>query len=280
MTDDGKEKKEDVYITYPASGGTKSIAAGETVIDLYTGTVTLPDKTSDVTSEPLQNYNIEKVRSITIGTDQTIAVSLGGRGEYTIALADFFTAINQNFRYIAIRTTTTTNINIWASTHPEGVVARIHIGTLVLSLASLISAVQTTNTSRILSSTKASHFTTAIAQNTAETEDLTGLASNYAVIKTVSLTCTQQLSFRLHFYKADDFAEDNWLGSVDLDLTAFGVRYTNTGDYLMDVEVNMIYQDGDATTELHVALENLSATTKSVYATTETIVKIGYEKRD
>ena len=282
MTDE--KEKENVYITYPRGGGTASLDRGETVIDFYTGKVMLPNKTTNDLSDALANTSHKVIRSITILAGAPITISLDGGGEFytgaTTAESEYFTLSNQSFRYLKIVATTGSWISIWASTHPEGAISSaIGAGGVIYAIGVLTLALRDISDIRIHSSTKASHFTDAIAQNVAEQENLTGIASNHIIIKNISLTCTQQLNFRLHFYSKDTFLEDNWLGSVDLDLTAFGIRYTNTGDYLMDVEVDMIYQDADATTELHVALENLSATTKSAYATTETIVKIGYEMR-
>ena len=71
------------------------------------------------------------------------------------------------------------------------------------------------------------HFTSALAKNESEQENLTGLVSNKALIRNVAINSAQALHFRLEFYSRDSFTNsdldvDTFLGAVDLDLSEYG----------------------------------------------------------
>lgn len=135
----------------------------------------------------------------------------------------------------------------------------------------------------ILSTDKDSHFTEAIAQYATEEEDLPGLASNFIIIREVTILSDQNLSYRLLFFTTDGFANanldlDTFLSSRALDIPTSGFQIGATGKYYLEVDnLAISYHDDDGTHELHVALQNLSATGKNAGATGEVVVHILYE---
>jgi len=132
---------------------------------------------------------------------------------------------------------------------------------------------------------KDTHFTGAILQNATEEENLTGLVSNRIRITGVAIQADQQLDFRVAFFRTDGFADtnldlDTFQSEVELDLPSYGWRIAGAGQYYMVVNsLDIPYEDADKTYELHVALQNLSATAKNAGATGEVVVAIYYEER-
>lgn len=137
-----------------------------------------------------------------------------------------------------------------------------------------------------LRSDKDSHFTGAINQNATEEENLTGLIANKIRITGVSVQSDQSLDYKLIFFKTDGFADtdldlDTFASEQEMDLPSYGWRIAGANQYYMAVDGLAIdYQDDDETHELHVALQNLSATAKNAGATGEVVVEIRYEVRD
>ena len=141
----------------------------------------------------------------------------------------------------------------------------------------------------IIVTDKDTHFTGALAQYEAETENIAGLVKNKIRVRSVTILSDQQLSYRLHFYSKDTFDDadldkDTYLGSVDLDLESEGVQYKNTGKWILTVfplahfsQTLIEYIDEDETKELHLSLENLSTTSKSAGTAGEVVIKIIYE---
>jgi len=122
----------------------------------------------------------------------------------------------------------------------------------------------------IYNSVSTIHFTGAIAFNAQETENITGLLGNKYFIRGVNIQSIQPLDFNLIFYSSDVFDTpgvldtDTFLDSVELDMTAAPTyRINNANQYKLNVsDLNIVYEDTDATTELHVGLQNFSAIAK------------------
>jgi len=137
-----------------------------------------------------------------------------------------------------------------------------------------------------LRSDKDSHFTGAIAQNAVEEENLTDLIGNKVKITGIIVLSDQQLDYRVIFYSTDGFANtdlnlDTLINEVELDLPSYGFRIAGTGKYCMVVTgLDIDYIDDDASEELHVALQNLSSTSKTAGANGEVILRFIYEERD
>lgn len=133
-----------------------------------------------------------------------------------------------------------------------------------------------------LRSDKDTHFTTALAQNAQESENLTGLASNKITIKEVSTQSDQNLDWDWFIFRTDGFED------VDLDLDSFGgeiyedaisgSQIAGANQYYYDTdELYKEHEDLDGTFELHLMLINRSAVAKIAGATGEIIVQIDYE---
>lgn len=133
---------------------------------------------------------------------------------------------------------------------------------------------------------KDTHFTEAIAQNAKEDENLAGLAANKVVITDVMIEADENLQFYLLFWSTDgiddtDLDDDSFLGFVDLDIPNNGFRIAGAGQYYLNVtDVNLHYEDEDASTELHVSLLCRTAAGKTAAAAGDVKVKIGYKVRE
>ncbi len=129
-------------------------------------------------------------------------------------------------------------------------------------------------------------FTGAIPQNAKEDENLTGLAANKIVITDVMIEGEEDLAFYLLFWSTDAFENadldvDTFLGFVDLDIPSNGFRIGAANQYYLNVtDVNLNYEDEDATNELHVSLLCRTAAGKTAGVPGEVKVKIGYKVRE
>lgn len=135
-----------------------------------------------------------------------------------------------------------------------------------------------------LVSDKDAHFTGAIAQNAIETENIAGLISNNIKITGIAIESDQNLAYRLLFWRKDTAASadldiDEFIADQELDLPSYGFQVAGAGQYYMFVDgLDIEYQDADDTYELHVSLQNLSATGKNAGATGEVKIVIFYEE--
>lgn len=112
-----------------------------------------------------------------------------------------------------------------------------------------------------LETDKDTHFTGAIAQNAKEDENLTGLQGDKIVITDVMIESEQNLGYRVLFWRLNSFEDadldiDAFIGFVDLDIVNSGFRIGAANQYYLNVtDVNLHYEDEDASTELHVSLQ-------------------------
>lgn len=121
-----KEEKKGIYITYPRGGGTRTVTAGEMVIDLLEGKIKLPDGTIEVPSTSLKAHRFKWARSILFETDKGIVVRLEEKGgKWTIDAESWLPIVNQQFQKVYVTISEDTEIRFWASTHPEGVLRLI-----------------------------------------------------------------------------------------------------------------------------------------------------------
>lgn len=116
------EDKKEIYITYPAKGGKKTIGTGTLEIDFLTGQVTPPDGSTEHTSLRLDAFGFEKVRSISIDTTKSVTLSLDDGGKYEIEAHQLFGVGDRNFRIAYVEATETTEIKVWASTSLRGAI--------------------------------------------------------------------------------------------------------------------------------------------------------------
>ena len=138
-------------------------------------------------------------------------------------------------------------------------------------------------------SDKDTHFAGAIAQNASEEENLalpkgiTGFGDHCkARLKTITLQSDENLNWEIMLFSSDTFA------NTDLDLDTFigywnfgtgAVRIAGAGQFYYYIAgLDVPYQDDDASGELHVALVNRSAATKTAGAAGEVVIEFGFEE--
>lgn len=118
--------KEDFSFTYPESGGVQAISVGETTLDFLEGVARSPKGEKTDIASSLGAIGRLSCRSILIQTDQALVISLDTRrgkrgGKFTIDANKYTRIPHQLFDMLYLTATTSTNIKVWASTHPEGV---------------------------------------------------------------------------------------------------------------------------------------------------------------
>lgn len=139
----------------------------------------------------------------------------------------------------------------------------------------------------IIATDKDTHFTGLISQYDHEEVNLTGLTDNRVFVRGVNIQADQNLKFRLIFWTKDTFAnadldEDAYIDDVILDMSDIDntFRINNVGQYYLNVsDLNILYEDKDATNELHLSLQNLSAVNKAAGSTGEVQIDIKYAPR-
>ncbi len=117
------EPELEIYITFPAAGGTKSVTAGDLILDFTQGEARLPGGTKEKLSGKLPSKQ-DFVRSFFCEPDQDVAVSLDGLGYYTIPANSMTGIIFQRYRTAQMKLTATTNLKVFASTDPRGGLVR------------------------------------------------------------------------------------------------------------------------------------------------------------
>ena len=111
------------------------------------------------------------------------------------------------------------------------------------------------------------HFTDEINQFEVGEEDLS-LTDNRILIQNMTIMSKQQLNYRVWLFGTKEFYatdEDRIkvVDFIDFDLTTYGKQYKDTGLWILTItDLNLLYNDLDQRTKLHVAIENLSAAPK------------------
>jgi hypothetical protein len=145
--------------------------------------------------------------------------------------------------------------------------------------------VSSTQRGHSVRSDKDTNFTGAIAQYAKEDENLTGLLMNKIRITGVSLQSDENLSYRVIFWKTDGFDNtdldlDSYCGETIIDLPADGFRIGGANQYYLDMRgLDIDYEDDDASYEIHVSLQCLTAAGKSAGAAGEVVIEVYYEPR-
>ena len=130
-------------------------------------------------------------------------------------------------------------------------------------------------------SRKKEHFTNQIDQYKSEEENLS-LTDNRILIQNMTLMSKQQLSYRIWLFATKEFYADDEdrikvVDFIDFDLITYGRQYKDTGLWILTItDLNLLYNDLDQTTKLHVAIENLSAAPK-LAETSELIFQAVYQ---
>lgn len=129
---------------------------------------------------------------------------------------------------------------------------------------------------------KDDNFVDAIVQNAMDEENILNFP-DLAEIRHVVIESDQNLYYQLFFYRTDGFASadldiDSFIGWINLDLATHGEQIAGAGKWLLDVRLTepLLYQDSDASQELHIGLVNRSAAAKIAGVTGEVVIKIGF----
>ena len=114
-----KEERDSHLITFPANGGTESIAVGTTTLDFVEGDVTLPEGTEKKMSGSLKQYGKHFIRSIFLEVSQDYAWELDNSGKFTSASSKKTMLKKVQFKRLTITVTTAGTLKMVASTNPE-----------------------------------------------------------------------------------------------------------------------------------------------------------------
>lgn len=116
------------------------------------------------------------------------------------------------------------------------------------------------------------NFTSAIVMDDHIAENLSGLSDDRIVIKEINVQSVQNLKYKLWFWSNDTFDDvsldvDSYRTSVLIDMTNSNNetvdRLNNANQYYLDIRgLSILYEDLDASNEIHCSLQNLSNTAK------------------
>lgn len=125
------------------------------------------------------------------------------------------------------------------------------------------------------------HFTTALATDAEEQENLAGLPRDTVNIESITLLSQQRLTWDVLFYTRDtfnanaDFDLQTWVARQRLP-AAQGVQVGGAGLFLYDVNgLKLPYTDQAATLELHVGLVNRSPLAKIAGVGGQVVLQVG-----
>ena len=135
---------------------------------------------------------------------------------------------------------------------------------------------------RFLDSEVTKHFTTELATNAGESEDIDGLVCNGIVINTVIIQSKENRDWDLYFYRTTgqddtDLDLDKFVEMVHFD-AEFGKQIAGSGQFYYNwSSLNIPYKDDDMLCKLHLKLVNRSTASKSADAAGVVKVSIVYE---
>lgn len=262
-----------LQITYPASGGNRSVPAGVTTFNFVTGVATLPTGVHEEMSESLHNDGDTHCRSLLLKSDKPVVIRFDEDGAFSPDPHAYFQIHHKAFRNVSITSTDAeTNISVQAFTNP-------YTTAYMSSSASVYSTGETRDWLEIDGDT---YFTDALVQNASENENIPINNSEITIIN-MSLYAIEQLKFRVWFYSRDTFLQNDLLGFIDFDLptTAITKVIGGTTYYYYNIsDVDMSYRDADSTSdtdpELHIQIENKSVAAKTADAAGKVQVSLSY----
>ena len=263
------------FMTYPNDGTRATFDVGTTILNFEQGTVEAPDGNITGMSSSLVKKGKDFMRSFAINCDQDTIVRLDNDDQTPVRANTWGKMTYQQYTKARVTTTVSTTGYVHACTNPEAIHEQIGEVTIMIGREER----------NQLKSDKDTHFSGAIAQNAIESENITGLTANEITITGISMIGDENLSYRVWLFETDDFQEsdldnDEFVEFVDLDLSANGARIAGAGAYYYaQTNLNIDYEDLDATNELHIALQNLSAGAKTAGAAGEIVLKISYIPR-
>ena len=263
------------FLTYPNNGTRATFSAGTTELDFAAGTIKTPDGTVDKMSTNLREQKKDFMRSFAINCDQEVVVQLDDDDKTPIRANTWGKMTYQQYTKAFVTATVSTTGYIHACTNPEAIHEQIGEATVAVGKQTITH----------IDSDKDTHFTTAIAQNAIETEDLTDLTDNKITITGIAFQAKEALNYRLWVFDTDGFADtdldvDQFNEYVDFDLSTNQGRIAGAGQYYFaQTGLSIDYEDEDATKELHIALQNLSAASKTAGADGAVKMKVSYKPR-
>ena len=270
------DDNEIIFFSYPNDGTRAATDAGETILNFRHGTIKAPDGTVTKMSTSLVMQKKDHLRSLAINCDKDIIIQLDDKDRSPVRADTWHVMTFQQFTELTITTTaTSTNLFCFACTNPKH--AYEMAGETTISIGR--------EEREQVKSDKDTHFTTAIAQNAIEEENITGLTSDEITITGISIIADENKSYRLWIFESDDFQEadfdnDCFVEFVDIDLTTNAAQIAGSGAYYYAITgLNINYQDLDGSNELHLALQNLDAGAKTAGAAGEIVFKVAYTPR-
>lgn len=254
-----------ITCAFPTEGSTQTLPSpGINTFDFASKNITYADGTTARMNTGLSSTDItEHFKSLYLYSDQAISIKLKWVDDNGHMVEDDWitiqakNTINRNFvqfRQLQLKTTVAnTNISFTVSTVEW---ARIQVTPL---------AVDSTNVVSTISTTPASEFTTSLATNASDTEDISGLSDTNVEISNLMFRSRQNLNYDLFLFASSTYEYDDYIGKIELDLPSYGETYVDPVSavtwYIMDLQgLGIQYYASDS--ELHLALINRSATTK------------------
>lgn len=111
------------YISYPLGGGTVELKIGRNTFDFYNGVLTHPDGTLTKLPSNLKGTGRDVVRAVSVGTDAQISIGSDSvTGEIDSGQSLRVNLREQQLRVLYITTTEATNVTVWASSAPDGII--------------------------------------------------------------------------------------------------------------------------------------------------------------
>lgn len=264
-----------LFFSYPADGTRATLPVGTTVLDYWAGTINVPGAAIAQMTTNLDAQNKDFLRSVAINADEGIVIQLDEKDRAPVKADTWFIMTFQQFQKLRVTCTKQTRFFCFACTNPKHAIQMA--GETTVSIGR-----EERNQIR---TDKDTNFSGAIAQNAIEEENIAGLVCNEITITGVSIIADENKSFRLWIFQTDDFQEadlddDNFVEFLDFDLAADGVQIGGVGAYYYALSgLKIDYQDLDATGELHLALQNLSAVAKTAGAGGEVVFNVAYTPR-
>lgn len=272
----GVTEEDTHFFSYPSDGSRATLAVGTTTIDFMAGTVKVPAGTVSSLGNSLRARGREFCRSLSLQADQDIIIQIGTKSKIPIFAGTWFKVAHLRFEELNIITSSPTDIFVIACTNPDSI---------EMAGESYAKGVTGREERQSISTDKDINFTGAITTGNVEEENISGLAANEITVTDVVIQSDQPLDYRLIFFGTDGFADadmddDYFTEFVELDIDDYGIRIAGAGQYYYAATGLMVnYCDWDGSKELHIALQNLSTTSKNAGATGEVMIRIGYIPR-
>ena len=263
------------FLTYPDDGTRATFPVGTTVLDFAAGTIKSPDGSVDKMSSDLRKQDKDSMRSFAINCDQDVVVQLDTKNKSPVRANTWGKMTYQQFTKARVTTTVETTGYIHACTNPQAIHEQIGETTVAVGKETI----------KHIDTDKDAHFTTAIAQYAIEEENITGLSDNKITITGIAFQAKEALKYRLWIYDTDGFADtdldiDQFNEYIDIDLSTSNGQIAGANQYYYALTaISIDYEDEDATKELHLALQNLSAASKTAGTDGELKMKITYKPR-